>query len=92
MEQHFSEIYNSILENHESIRILNQQKAIMLDNQAYELTYEFIQNNKKIKKMAVITLRNQTSYIFYYEADPKYFHKFIRTAQSLEDPIEFFDF
>ena len=88
-EKYLDLIKSSILEHHEASKIIEQKDTLMLNTNAYEILYEFNYNDKIIRKLAVVTLRNKVGYIFYYEASPHEFSRYESLAQHIKNSLKF---
>jgi len=83
--ENFKEI---ILKDNEECKLIEQKDSYLLHNKAYTVVYEFKDNNKKVRKMAILSLKHKKGYIVYYEAELYSFSKIEPVVQIFVDSLE----
>jgi hypothetical protein len=89
LEEYSEDLKRAILRNNRSSIILEEEDTVMLNTQAREILYEFERDNERVRKMAIVVLRNKISYVFYYEASPDNFLNFKIIARDIEKSLRF---
>lgn len=89
LEEYAESFKKNVLKFNEESRFIEQKEASLLHTDAYKVLYDFKRDGKRVKKMAIVTLRNKQAYIIYYEAELNSFSKFELVMQSMVDSLEF---
>lgn len=89
LEEYSKDLRMSIARNSQSVKILEEGEAIMLNSHAYKILYEFERDGKKIRKMSILSLKNKVSYIFDYESNSNEFLNLKSIPQNIGRSLRF---
>jgi serine/threonine-protein kinase len=88
LEEYTKIFKKRVLEHNEECKLIEQKDSLLLHTNAYTVVYEFKYDNKRVKKMAILALRDKKAYIVYYEAKPYSFSKFEPVVKTLVNSLE----
>lgn len=93
LEEYAEELRDSFIKHNDKTKVLlEKNETILLNAKAYEILYKFERDKKTMKKMAIVTLRDNKGYIFYYEAYYSDFSKIESVVREMESSLKFRDF
>lgn len=72
----------------EESRFIEQKEVLLLHNKAYKVLYISEREDKKIKKMAIITIQSKRAYIIHYEAEFNIFLKYESVVKAMANSLE----
>ncbi|GAA6615809.1 PsbP-related protein [Scytonema sp. NUACC26] len=88
LQEFIKKFKQEVLEYNEKCNFLEKKESTFLHTAGLRVTFECIRENQKIKKMAVITLRDKRAYTIYYEVEVNSFSQFESIANMMLNSLD----
>ena len=88
LKEYIESFEKEVSNYNEESKLIESEEVLLVHNKAHKVLYTFEREHKKIKKMAIITIKDKKAYIIHYEAEANSFSKYESVVKTMADSLE----